>query len=391
MKQRVVSLILMAAFVLVGFAWMQSVSQMGRVQAGVGPSLQYLGEGGSYTVGEGFGFLVKHTGPFYFYTVPGPTYTAQSGERVWSMYGGGGAPDPMKNRAYPLGQVDAGCVVEFQIVDDDVDDRINYFLLNGNAIYQVSQGMVTTGQFVVPEDGYLAYQANDSTGLWTNNCHHVETLTPTATATATLMPTETPEPTVITPTIPVTPTVTITGTVESTPTYTPTPEGTTTPGATATPGDLETPTPTATSTLEPSTPMPTMTATPTGSPTSEPTPKPPRYPACMRFNFEVGGDVARAGTYVVREIGGRVLASWTAQDGWEDSGWIFDIDITFASVYVEVIFYPAGGGAPITMSILNPAPGTIHGWMSRGTCHAIEIAWSGSEQFRTPVPGGTLQ
>jgi hypothetical protein len=27
------------------------------------------------------------------------------------------------------------------------------------------------------------------------------------------------------------------------------------------------------------------------------------------------------------------------------------------------------------MKILNPAPGTPYGWMARGVCHAIEVAW----------------
>lgn len=99
-----------------------------------------------------------------------------------------------------------------------------------------------------------------------------------------------------------------------------------------------------------------------------------RKPACLRINFEVGPDSARRGTFVVRETGGKVLATWWAEEGWMDSGWVEDIDISAPAVYVQVIFVK-GDGTEIEMQILNPAPGTPYGWLARGQCHALEVAW----------------
>jgi hypothetical protein len=114
-----------------------------------------------------------------------------------------------------------------------------------------------------------------------------------------------------------------------------------------------------------------------GTPTVTATPIPlPRLNTCLRINFDIGGDVARRGTYVVREVGGHLLATWWADEGWTDSGWIRDIDITFPSVYVQV-FFVKGDGTEIEMVILNPAPGTTYGWLTRGQCHALEVAWPG--------------
>jgi hypothetical protein len=95
----------------------------------------------------------------------------------------------------------------------------------------------------------------------------------------------------------------------------------------------------------------------------------------LRINFDVSGDVTRRGLYVVQEVGGRVLASWYADEGWQDSGWITEIDITHPSVYVEVLYYPGPDTTPVKMKILNPAPGTEYGWLSRGSCHALEVGW----------------
>lgn len=112
--------------------------------------------------------------------------------------------------------------------------------------------------------------------------------------------------------------------------------------------------------------------------------------ACLRINFDVGNDVARQGLYVAQEVGGRPLAHWNAEDGWKDSGWFYDIDITFPSVYAQVWYHPPDGSGPVQMAILNPAPGSVDGWVSRGECHALEVAWTGFEMFSTPVPGGRL-
>ena len=120
-----------------------------------------------------------------------------------------------------------------------------------------------------------------------------------------------------------------------------------------------------------STPTPIATAVPTGTPTPAPDPR----LACLRINFEVSGDVARAGTYEVVEVGGRPLASWDAQAGWQDSGWITNIDASFDAVHVKVLYLAGAGAAPLEMRIVNPAPGTDYGWIARGMCHALEVAW----------------
>jgi hypothetical protein len=161
-----------------------------------------------------------------------------------------------------------------------------------------------------------------------------------------------------------------------TPTLTATPTGTLTPSPTAT----ITPTLTATATATAS-PTPTLDSPPgpsEGTPTATPTEEPePRLNSCLRINFEVGDDEARRGTYVVQEVGGHVLATWWADSGWMDSGWVRDLDITFPSVYVQVFFVKGDGSPPLEMTILNPAPGTTYGWLTRGRCHALEVAWPG--------------
>jgi hypothetical protein len=126
-----------------------------------------------------------------------------------------------------------------------------------------------------------------------------------------------------------------------------------------------------------STPTPIATATVPATAVPSTTPQPPPDPqlACLRINFEVSGDVAQAGTYEVQEVNGRSLASWSAQSGWQDSGWIQEIEISFNAVYVYVLYQPGGSADPVQMAILNPAPGTQYGWVARGMCHALEVGW----------------
>lgn len=119
-----------------------------------------------------------------------------------------------------------------------------------------------------------------------------------------------------------------------------------------------------------STPTPVATAIPATS-----TPAPDPQLACLRINFEVSGDFAEAGTYEVQEVNGRPLASWTAQTGWQDSGWMRNLEISFDAVHVQVLFHPADGSSDVTMAIYNPAPGTTYGWVARGMCHAVEVGW----------------
>ena len=331
--------------------------QVWQVQAdGDVPALAFLGEGGTYSVGEGYNFIVKTRHPFSFMFMPGPEYTAQPGERVWSVLGNTEAPAPDHAVTRIVGPVQRDCVVDFATIDDDEDDRINYFKLDGAIIYTMGQGLTTRGRFVIPVDGVLSYEAADSIGMFINTCSKKITPTPTMTLTptATLEPTFTPTPT-LTPTLPITPTATITGTITATPVVTPTATATSTPLP---------PTPTA----EPD------IATPTPEPSPTPT-REPRLPACLRINFDVSGQEARRGLYVVQEVGGRFLAGWEADNGWKDSGWFYDIDITFPAVYVDVLYYHGPGATPVRLAMWNPAPDTDNGWLGRGTCHALEVGW----------------
>ena len=191
--------------------------------------------------------------------------------------------------------------------------------------------------------------------------------------------------------------------IEVTPTPTIPPTGTPVPSETPT----IPPTGTATNTPPPATGTATVTPPVTGTATASPTPgststpaptwTPPPLPrenACLRINFDLSGDVAEEGMFVVREWTGRVLAFWFAQKGWTDSDWIRDIDITHDSVWVTVDFYQVSrevydsrpdthwsewleslGVDPIRMRIVTPAPGTEYGWLGRGMCHALEVGW----------------
>jgi hypothetical protein len=310
------------------------------------PSIVYLGEGAAtHTIDPAHTFVIKYRANDYK-TEPGPTYTSRARERVWEF---SEVPDDgiiLYDQWENFGPVTAGCVIQYAQIDDDVDSRINHFYLNGIIVHTVAQGMVSYGSFVIPEDGELMFYANDSVGLVIRICRDVVTSTPTAT----LPPTETPTPT---PTVSetLTPTVTPTGTITVTATATPT----ATPIVSITPP------------IDPG-----EGGTPTATPTATSI---PRLDACLRINFEIGPDSARRGTYVVQEVGGRVLATWWAEEGWMDSGWISDIDISHSAVYVQVFFVRGDGSPPVEMRILNPAPDTSYGWLARGMCHALEVAW----------------
>ena len=307
-----------------------------------GSSLEYLGEGGSYTIDAGKHFIVKRKGPFVFSNEPGPSYSAAGDERVWAATMN--APSPVRPGQWlDYGSVSANCEIAYTAIDDDVDDRINVFYVDGHAVHEMSQGMVTGGRFKTPESGKLRLLAADSIGIWVSKCKPEE-----------------PSPT-----------------LESTPTS----ESSATPVLTETPTSDHTPTPgpSPTATDEPAEPTPTVTKVPATAT------KKPRLPACLRINFELSGGEAREGIYEVRELGGRLLYTWYAQAGWRDSGWIYDIDISFEDVYIEV-FYVPDNGPPIRMKIFNPAPGTPYGWLTRGQCHALEIGWPDETITPTATP-----
>ncbi len=190
----------------------------------------------------------------------------------------------------------------------------------------------------------------------------------------------TPSPTItITSTstmVPPTPTATVTITSTST-TVPPTPTATVTITSTST---TVPPTPTATVTITSTstTVPPTSTATATivaTSTTIPSTPKPERENTCLRINFDLGGHVARQGRYIVQETGGHVVYSGEMGEGWMDTGWIRDLQISYQSVYVQVLFYNTPNAKPTEMEIVNPAPDTTYGWLSWGMCHALEVRW----------------
>ena len=328
-----------------------------------GQQIDYLGQGGSYTIDAGKSFIVKRLRPFRFDSVPGPEYVAAADERVWST--NGGAPSAKFEDWVEFGQVPENCEIDYQAIDDDVDDRINKFYIDSEEIYSMPQGMVANGGFKTGSAGSLRLHAVDSIGMWLNKCENPPTVTPTE------IP---PSPTVTATNTPPEPTFTPTGTLTATP------QQTETPSPSETPPSKETPSPTATIGA------PEPTHTPTVEPTAT---KKPRLPSCSRINFDIGGDSALAGQYDVMEIGGRHLYSWFAQEGWQDSGWFHGIDITFENVLVEVI-YQNPDGSPITLKMLNPAPNTPYGWMSRGICHALEVSWPDSQPL-TSRPGAPVQ
>ncbi|NJN54998.1 MAG: LysM peptidoglycan-binding domain-containing protein [Anaerolineae bacterium] len=113
--------------------------------------------------------------------------------------------------------------------------------------------------------------------------------------------------------------------------------------------------------------------------TTDPNPTVQENRSCARFNFMQGRDWYRgsiAGLYVLVDVTGGQIASWNASEGALDSGWINGLPLSHESVHVRVVFYPRyGGGAPIQMEIVNPAPGTGYGWLSQGGCHSLEIQY----------------
>lgn len=347
MKQYTVRL-LTILFICLGLGLaILTLMQVWQVQAGGSvPAVTYLGDSGTFNVGEGYNFIVKSVAPFQFTSYPGPEYTVRGDERVWSVLGDTAAPEPVAHTSRIVGPVEEGCVIDFATIDEDVDDRLSYFLLDDQIIYTMGQGMTTRGRLIIPSNGVLSYKTDDSIGLFLSVCEKIFTSTPgpTETATPTLPPTATP-------TMTLTPTATMTGTISATLTATPT----------STPVVL---TPTA----EPD--IATETPTPSPTPTKE-----PRLPSCLRINFDVSGQEAKRGLYIAQEVGGHYLAGWEADDGWQDSGWFYDIDITFAAVYVQVLYYHGPGAEPVYLKIVNPAPDTEYGWVARGQCHALEVAW----------------
>ena len=98
-----------------------------------------------------------------------------------------------------------------------------------------------------------------------------------------------------------------------------------------------------------------------------------------RIDFEIAGHVAKRGHYSVQALGGGEIASWYALDGWEDSGWLSNIDIGNRTVWVEVVYYPGPDTEGTVLTILNHVPDEPYGWVASGEAHALEVAWPDQE------------
>ena len=147
------------------FAWMSMIGPRGgtggipQQEVDLLPEVTFLGEGpATFTIDPSHTFVIKYRRNNYK-NEPGPEYTAEPGERVWSF---SFVPD---DGVYPyhsiesFGPVTMGCVVQFVQIDDDVDERINHFAVNDTKIYTVAQGMVTYGSFIVSQNGELLFTA----------------------------------------------------------------------------------------------------------------------------------------------------------------------------------------------------------------------------------------
>ena len=98
-----------------------------------------------------------------------------------------------------------------------------------------------------------------------------------------------------------------------------------------------------------------------------------------RIDFEIAGHAAKKGHYSIQALGGGEIASWYALDGWEDSGWLSNIDIGNRTVWVEVVYYPGPDTEGTVLTILNHVPDEPYGWVASGEAHALEVAWPDQE------------
>lgn len=243
------------------------------------PQITFLGQGpGTFTVEPPLKLLVKtyENNEFLFVAHDELSYRAKANERVWTIDVVPSEPIRLFDELKSFGNVEAGCVVNYVQIEDNIDTRRNTFYINGKTLQVVEQGWVTYGSFTVPESGELTFFAEDSIGMVIELCQTVQTVVPsfTPTPTATL-PTVTATPTDATSTVTLTPTgtstapgvqisLTPTGTstapgVQITLTPTETPTGTIVVGS-ATPTN----TPTVTGVVDTSTPTPTPTSTAPG-------------------------------------------------------------------------------------------------------------------------------
>lgn len=116
----------------------------------------------------------------------------------------------------------------------------------------------------------------------------------------------------------------------------------------------------------------------TDEPSTLPTEEEPSGTA-VRIDFELAGQVAKRGHYSVQVPGGAEVASWYALDGWQDSGWISDLELAKEDVWVQVVYYPGPDTEGTVLTILNHVPDEEYGWLGMGQAHALEVAWPDQE------------
>lgn len=257
-------------FLLLLLVWLRS---MVYAQSTPLPMITFLGEGpGTYTLPAGFSQLIvkKHT-PFRFEVLTQNSYIStkrsEPPERVWACEGNCVLP-AVYHDLIDLGYLAAGSVVELIIIDDDTDNRLNFWALDDPTIPYAEitmQGMVQTATLTVPYDAHVYLYAEDSIGVVQSNINQpIPTPTATPTETPTPLPTETATDT-STPLSTSAPTATQTPTLPDTPTSAPT----LTSSPVDTPTVTATPSPTMTFQIgQPTTRTPMPTSTPTSTATT---------------------------------------------------------------------------------------------------------------------------
>jgi len=147
----------------------------GSIAAPSLPQVEFLGEGaGEYTTTLD-DFIVKKSRAVYEFE-PGPTYTAVSGEKVWSITGTKDDPQlVMDNSIYPLGPATEGCTVEYVGIDDDENGVRNAFFVGSTMVDLIVEGMTFQGNFPIPYDStQFRFVAEEDLALWYSPCEEPE-------------------------------------------------------------------------------------------------------------------------------------------------------------------------------------------------------------------------
>jgi hypothetical protein len=141
------------------------------------PKVLYLGEGGGpYTLPAGFEtFVIKRLAPFRFEVDPGVASNGQqvytplnAKERVYACAGACQFPQALRT-LFPIGRIGSGITIGAVVIDDDLDDRRNAWVANGDTAnpYQVIdiQTMVEYLVLDIPFEADWSFNAVDSIGM----------------------------------------------------------------------------------------------------------------------------------------------------------------------------------------------------------------------------------